>query len=127
MAGEIVRAMFKRWIHVEGARVPDRALKNSCPGLRNTLMVDLAEELRDHGVQVDVYAPWAFSDEARGKYGLELIASPRATAYYGIILAITHDAFRAASAGALRSYGRDGGGISNMKCVLACENCDQRL
>ena len=43
-----------------GARVLILGLtfKENCPDLRNTRVLDVVTELRDHGVQVDVHDPW---------------------------------------------------------------------
>jgi UDP-N-acetyl-D-galactosamine dehydrogenase len=81
-------------------------------------------ELRDYGVQVDVHDPWADTDEARHEYGLDLIGAPEAGAYDGIVLAVAHDAFHAAGPGALRSYGREGAVLCDLKSVFARNESD---
>ena len=129
VAGQMVKAMLKRRIHVDGARVLVLGLtfKENCPDLRNTRVVDVVEELRDYGVQVDIHDPWADAAEAKHEYGLDLIGTPEAGAYDGIVLAVAHDAFRAAGPEALRHYGRDGGVFCDLKSVFACDDSDLRL
>jgi UDP-N-acetyl-D-galactosamine dehydrogenase len=125
-AGQLVKVMLKRRIHVNGARVLVLGLtfKENCPDLRNTRVVDLVEELRDYGVQVDVHDPWADAEEAQHEYGLGLISTPEAGAYDGIVLAVAHDAFRAAGPEALRRYG---GVFCDLKSVFARDDSDLRL
>lgn len=129
VANQLVKAMLKRRIHVEGARVLVLGLtfKENCPDLRNTRVVDVVAELRDHGVHVDVHDPWADPQEARHEYGLDLIAEPDAAAYDGIVLAVAHDGFRLAGAKALRRYGRDASVFCDLKSVFEPACSDVRL
>ncbi|MBF9149658.1 Vi polysaccharide biosynthesis UDP-N-acetylglucosamine C-6 dehydrogenase TviB [Novosphingobium jiangmenense] len=129
VAGQMVKAMLKRRIHVDGARVLVLGLtfKENCPDLRNTRVVDVVEELRDYGMQVDVHDPWAGPEEARAEYGLDLIGTPEPGAYDGIVLAVAHDAFIATGAEALRSYGRKGSVFCDLKSVFRPDHSDLRL
>jgi len=129
VAGQMVKAMLKRRIHVDGARVLVLGLtfKENCPDLRNTRVVDVVEELRDFGCSVDVHDPWADAEEARHEYGLDLIGTPDTCAYDGVVLAVAHDVFRAAGPATLRSYGRDSGVFFDLKSVFAREDSDLRL
>lgn len=129
VAGLLVKAMLKRRIHVDGARVLILGLtfKENCPDLRNTRVVDVVSELRDYGVQVDVHDPWADTAEARHEYGLELVADPGAGQYDGIILAVAHETYRDKGAAALRAYGRDGHVFCDLKSLFAPNESDLRL
>lgn len=129
VAGQMIKAMLKRRIHVNGARVLVLGLtfKENCPDLRNTRVIDVVEELRDYGVLVDVHDPWADPEEARTEYGLDLVSAPEKGIYDGIFLAVAHDAFREAGASALRIYGSDRVVFCDLKSVLAREDSDLRL
>jgi len=129
VAGQMVKAMLKRRIHVDGARVLVLGLtfKENCPDLRNTRVVNVVQELRDYGVHVDVHDPWANPEEARQEYGLDLVAEPEAATYNGIVLAVAHDAFREKGAEALRRYGRDAAVFCDLKSVFAPQDSDLRL
>ena len=129
VAGQLVKAMLKRRIHVDGARVLVLGLtfKENCPDLRNTRVVDVVDELQDYGVQVDLHDPWTDTDAAQHEYGLDLIGTPEAGAYDGVLLAVAHDTFRAAGPEALRSYGREGAVFCDLKSVFARDDSDLRL
>lgn len=129
VASQMVKAVLKRRIHVNGARVLILGLtfKENCPDLRNTRVVDVVAELRDYGVQVDVHDPWADALEARSEYGLELIETPAPGSYDGIVLAVAHDAFRAAGAARLRSYGQRDAVFCDLKSVFDRDDSDMRL
>jgi UDP-N-acetyl-D-glucosamine/UDP-N-acetyl-D-galactosamine dehydrogenase len=129
VAGQLVKAMLRRRIHVDGSRVLVMGLtfKEDCPDLRNTRVVDVVSELRDYGVQVEVHDPWADPSAAYEEYGLALTTAPEPGAYDGIILAVAHGAYRAMGAGALRSFGRAVHVLYDLKHVLAGSESDLRL
>lgn len=129
VAEQMVKAMLKKRIQVEGARVlmMGLAFKENCPDLRNTRVVDVVTELQDYGVQVDVHDPWVDAEEARAEYGIELIGAPEPDAYEGIVLAVAHDCFRETGSSALRAYGRTGHVFCDMKGAFAPDQSDQRL
>lgn len=129
VAGQMVKAMLKRRLQVDGARVLVLGLtfKEDCPDLRNTRVVDVIAELQEFGVLVDVHDPLADPDEASREYGLDLIAEPQAGSYDGIVLAVAHEAYRDAGADAIRSYGREESVFCDLKSVFEKYESDLRL
>ncbi len=129
VAGQMVKAMLKRRIQVDGARVLVLGLtfKENCPDLRNTRVVDVMAELQEYGVQVEVHDPWADAQEARAEYGIDLIGRPEASAYDGILLAVAHDVFRDLGQKAIRAMGRDQHVLFDLKNLLAPDDSDLRL
>ncbi|MDG2003514.1 MAG: Vi polysaccharide biosynthesis UDP-N-acetylglucosamine C-6 dehydrogenase TviB [Novosphingobium sp.] len=88
VAEQLVKAMLKQRIQVNGARVLIMGLtfKENCPDLRNTRVIDVITELESFGVSVDVYDPWADAAEAEHEYGLDLIDTPDKGAYDGVTI-----------------------------------------
>ena len=88
VAGQLVKAMLKRRLQVDGARVLILGLtfKENCPDLRNTRVIDVIAELREYGVHVDVHDPWVDAAEASRNMGWTLITTPEPRAYDGVIL-----------------------------------------
>lgn len=129
VAGQMIKAMLKRRIQVNGARVLVLGLtfKENCPDLRNTRVVDVVAELREYGAVVDVHDPWADAGDAKAAYGLDLIAEPEEGAYDGIILAVAHDAYRTAGAAHLRGFGSAQHLFCDMKSVFGKDESDLRL
>ncbi len=129
VASQMVKAMLKRRIQVNGARVlvMGLAFKENCPDLRNTRVIDLIRELQDYGATVDVHDPWVKPDEARHEYGLTLTATPEAGRYDGIVLAVAHRQFRDMGAAALHALGREVHVVYDLKYLLAPEQSDLRL
>ncbi|MGF2948867.1 Vi polysaccharide biosynthesis UDP-N-acetylglucosamine C-6 dehydrogenase TviB [Microbacterium alcoholitolerans] len=129
VASQLVKRMTKDRIAVSGARVLVLGLtfKENTPDLRNSRVVDIIEELRDYGTQVDVHDPWADPAQAEVEYGLTLVDSPEAGVYDAIVLAVAHRQFREAGADALRQYGRDPHILYDLKHGLPRAEADLRL
>jgi UDP-N-acetyl-D-galactosamine dehydrogenase len=129
VVSQLVKAMTKRRIHVQGARVlvMGLAFKENCPDLRNTRVVDILRELREYGVEADVYDPWVEPEEARSEYGITPVAAPAAGAYDGIVLAVAHRQFAELGAARIRAYGKPQHVLYDLKYVLQPEESDLRL
>jgi UDP-N-acetyl-D-glucosamine/UDP-N-acetyl-D-galactosamine dehydrogenase len=129
VASQLIKAMLKRRVQVDGARVLILGLtfKENCPDLRNTRVVDVVAELLDYGVYVDVHDPWVDEVNVQQEYGLALITTPEPGAYDGVILAVAHDSYREAGAAVLRGYGRPDHVFCDLKSVFARDESDLRL
>ena len=129
VVSQLVKAMLKRRIQVEGARVLVMGLtfKENCPDIRNTRVVDIIRELADYNASTDVFDPWVEASEARREYGIAIVGEPQAGAYDAIILAVAHDQFRTMGADEIRKLGKDGHVLYDLKYVLSAEEADVRL
>lgn len=129
VAEQMVKAMLKRRIQVNGARVLVMGLtfKENCPDLRNTRVVDVVSELQQYGVAVDIYDPWADVAEAHEEYGVNLITTPKAGDYDGIVIAVAHQQFAKLGVEAIRAMGRADHILYDLKNILAKGESDLRL
>jgi UDP-N-acetyl-D-galactosamine dehydrogenase len=129
VASQMVKAMLRKRIHIEGARVLVLGLtfKENCPDLRNSRVVDVIEELREFGVQIDVYDPLVPVEEARNEYGLIPILSPKNGTYDGIIIAVAHREFSRLGSAAIRAWGKAEHVLYDLKHVFSCNESDIRL
>jgi UDP-N-acetyl-D-galactosamine dehydrogenase len=129
VVSQLVKAMTKRRIHVQGARVlvMGLAFKENCPDLRNTRIVDIVRELREYHVDVDVYDPWVDPDEAVHEYGITPVAEPRPGEYDGIVLAVAHRQFAEMGAARVHAYGKADHVLYDLKYVLRPDESDLRL
>lgn len=128
IAGEIVKLLIHRHIAVSGARVLVLGLtfKENCPDLRNTRVIDIVEELKSFGVEVVVHDPWADPEEAQAEYGIPLEPVPGSD-YDAIVLAVAHRQFIEMGAERIRSFGREGAVLYDIKSVLPKAAVDRRL
>jgi len=129
VAGQLVKAMLKKRIQVNGARVLVLGLtfKENCPDLRNTRVIDVVNELLEFGVDVDVYDPWVNPDDARAEYEIELLERPKAGVYDGVVIAVAHDLFRQQGAEIIRGFGKDRHVLYDLKNLLEADESDLRL
>jgi UDP-N-acetyl-D-galactosamine dehydrogenase len=129
VVSQLVKAMTKRRIHVQGARVlvMGLAFKENCPDLRNTRVVDIVKELGDYNVDVDVYDPWVEPEEAVHEYGLTPVAKPEEGKYDAVILAVAHNQFKALGAEGIRKLGKPQHILYDLKYVLSPAESDLRL
>lgn len=129
VVAQLVKAMTRRRIHVDGARVLVMGLtfKENCPDLRNTRVIDIVAELRDYHCDVDVFDPWVTVEEAEHEYGITPIATPTAGKYDAIILAVAHQQFKTMGAQAIRVLGKPNAVLYDLKYVLNASEADLRL
>jgi UDP-N-acetyl-D-galactosamine dehydrogenase len=66
--------------------------KENCPDIRNSRVVDVIEELKSFGANVDVYDPHADLEEVKHEYGFSLIPSLNKK-YHAVVLAVSHTEF----------------------------------
>ncbi len=129
VVSQLVKAMLKRRITVEGARVLVMGLtfKENCPDLRNTRIVDIVKELGEYNIQADVYDPWVDVAEAQHEYGLTPIDAPKQGFYDAIIVGVAHEQFKEMGEPAIRALGRDEHVLYDLKYVLPRGSADLRL
>lgn len=129
IASQLVKAMLRKRIPVEGSRVLVMGLtfKENCPDLRNTKVVDIIHELIEYGIRAECYDPWANVQEAQHEYGITPIAAPDAGQYDGIVLAVAHKQFIEKGAEAIRGLGKRSHVLYDLKYILPIESSDIRL
>ncbi|MDU9033937.1 Vi polysaccharide biosynthesis UDP-N-acetylglucosamine C-6 dehydrogenase TviB [Pseudomonas corrugata] len=129
VVSQLVKAMVKRRIHVDGARVLIMGLtfKENCPDLRNTRVIDIISELADYNIVVDVFDPWAAAEEAEHEYGIKLLSTPAPDLYDAIVLAVAHSQFADMGPRHIRSLGKANHVLYDLKYLLDNDESDIRL
>jgi UDP-N-acetyl-D-galactosamine dehydrogenase len=129
VVSQLVKAMTKKRIQVEGAKVLVMGLtfKENCPDLRNTRVIDIVAELKDYNCDVDVFDPWAIAEEAQHEYDITPIEVPQSGVYDAIILAVAHHQFKDMGGTAIRTFGKSSAVLYDLKYVLSKQESDLRL
>lgn len=129
VANQLIKAMIKRRILIEGARILVMGLtfKENCPDLRNTRVVDIVAELQDYNCRVDVYDPWVSVTEAEDEYGITPTKQPKLETYDGIVLAVAHRQFKAMGVDAVRALGTQNHILYDLKYLFPADATDIRL
>lgn len=129
VVAQLVKAMTRNRIHVEGARVlvMGFSFKENCPDLRNTRVVDVVRELEEYHVQVDVFDPWIDKQEAMDEHQIHPVQAPEQGAYDAIILAVAHRQFIEMGISSIRALGRPEHVLYDLKYIFPAEHTDLRL
>lgn len=98
VANKVIKLMIQKGHKIEGSKVLVLGItfKENCPDIRNSRVIDVVRELKDFGCQVDIYDPWADSQEVKHEYNLGLIQHSQLNLqnYDAVVLAVAHDEFR---------------------------------
>jgi UDP-N-acetyl-D-galactosamine dehydrogenase len=127
VAGEVVKLLLKAGKPVKGAKALMLGItfKENCPDIRNTRAIDISNELQTYGMQVDIYDPWANTEEVKLEYGIEILTQyPEKDGYQAIILAVAHNEFREIN---MKIHKQNGVIIYDVKGILPKEMVDSRL
>ena len=129
VASQLVKAMLKKRIHVDGSRVLVMGLtfKENCPDLRNTKVVDIVRELAEFGARVDCYDPWIDPEEAGREYNIVPVPELTDGEYDAVILAVAHRQFAEMGADRIRALCKPDHVIYDLKYILPKEASDLRL
>jgi UDP-N-acetyl-D-galactosamine dehydrogenase len=124
VAGQLVRLMLSKRVHVTDARVlvMGLAFKENCPDTRNSRVVDIITELQSYHVDVDVYDPWV--DRSASSL---LIEAPAANTYDAIMIAVAHQQFVALGIEGIRAFGKSKVVIYDVKHLFAADQVDGSL
>lgn len=94
IAKKLVKKMISQGKNILGCRVLVMGVtfKENVSDIRNSKVVDIINELKDYGVNVDVVDPYADSEEVNVEYGIELQSEDR-NDYDAIVLAVSHNQY----------------------------------
>ena len=95
VASKVVKLMIQKGQKINGSRalILGITFKENCPDIRNSKVIDIYNELKQYGIQVDVYDPHANSDEVHDEFGITLIPNLQAN-YNAIIISVAHNEFK---------------------------------
>jgi len=129
VVSQLVKAMTKRGITVSGARVliMGLAFKENCPDIRNTRVVDIVAELKDHNCNVDIYDPWVSEQDAKHEYGLTMIAELKQGQYDAIVISVAHQQFKEMGQAEIRALGKAVNILYDLKYLFKADESDLRL
>ena len=96
VAENTVKLLIKAGKAVKGSKVLilGFTFKENISDIRNTRVIDIYNELKEYGIEIDVYDPYAYPDEVREEYGIDLIKDLSSKNLYdGIVIAVKHKLF----------------------------------
>jgi UDP-N-acetyl-D-galactosamine dehydrogenase len=95
VASQVVKLMIKKGIPVNNSSLLMLGItfKENCPDVRNTKIVDVIAALKDYGITVHIYDPWANPTEVQHEYGLKTTLTPPDTKFDAVVLGVSHAEF----------------------------------
>lgn len=95
VASKVVKLMIQKGQKINGSKalVLGITFKENCPDIRNSKVIDIYTELKQYGINVDVYDPHANADDVHEEFGIHLINSI-SNKYDSIILSVSHSEFK---------------------------------
>ncbi len=110
VAKEVVKLMIKKGMNIKDAELLLLGItfKENCPDVRNTKVVDVISALKDFGLKVSIYDPWADPKEVMHEYGLTITNTLPAQKFDAVVLGVSHNEF----------LELDLGSISKNTCVV---------
>ena len=85
--------------------------KENVPDIRNTRVVDIANELKEFGITVQLHDPMADGEMLKHEYGLTLTALDRLQPADAVVLSVAHNAYRDGGWGLVRPLLKPNGGF----------------
>lgn len=127
VADKVVKLMIHKGHKIKGAKIliMGFTFKENCPDVRNTRVVDIYQELLSFGLDVEIYDPWADTQEVKHEYGLNIINQLKQDQQYdGIVVAVAHDEFLTVD---FKKLKKENAVIFDTKSCLKRELVDGRL
>lgn len=127
VADQVVKHMVKRDLRIKGAKVLVMGItfKENCPDIRNTRVIDIIQALRDYNMEVDIFDPWASTEEVKYEYNLDIKSENELNAPYdAVVLAVAHKEFLSMDLSKLRNGHSV---LYDVKSILPVEMVDGRL
>ena len=96
VASEVIKLMIGNDLRIKDAKVLILGVtfKENCPDVRNTRVVDVVHALKDYGLNVDIYDPWANEEEVFVEYRLKSVQKLPQEKYDAIVLTVAHNEFK---------------------------------
>lgn len=126
VAGEVVKLMIKKGHRISDTKVLVLGItfKENCPDIRNSRVIDVIEELKSYGCNVDVYDPWADAYEVKEEYNVDLVNNVQTGTYEAVVLAVAHNEFKELDVVSLKN---NAGIIFDIKAIVDKSLVDGRL
>lgn len=95
VAKQVLKLMIEKGLNIKDSEVLVLGItfKENCPDVRNTKVVDVIKALKDYGMKVSIYDPWADPKEVKHEYGLEVINTTPNKQFDVLVLGVSHTEF----------------------------------
>lgn len=111
IARECIRGLLRRKGQSGTVTVLGMTFKENVPDIRNSRVIDIVQELRDFGIDVQIADPLADSSAVEEEYGIALTALEALRPADAVVLAVAHEPYVAGGWRMIQRLLRDGEGL----------------
>ena len=91
------------------------------------VLIDIIEELKTYGCNVDIYDPWVDSKEVMKSFDISPVQSLKKKSYDGVIIAVAHKEFLKMGINNIKSLCKPSNVIYDLKHIFDKSEVDLRL
>ena len=126
VAAEIVKLMIAKDVRVKDSEVLVLGItfKENCPDVRNTKVIDVVSALKEYGVNITIFDPWADEEEVLHEYDLVSKKQLPSGTFDSVVLAVAHQEFLSLD---LESLTKDKSVVYDVKNILVKSKKDGGL
>jgi UDP-N-acetyl-D-galactosamine dehydrogenase len=129
VSSNFVLEMNKKDISVKGSNILIMGLtfKENCADIRNSGIENVIKELNKYGCNVDLYDPWANSNEINEIYDKYPNTNLTNNSYDGVIIAVRHEIFKNMGIKKIKNLCKKKCIIYDLKYLFSKHDVDMRL
>ena len=130
IATSLIKEMIKKDMKIQGAKVTVLGLtfKENVPDLRNSRVIDVIDELKEFGVEVQVTDAHAEKEDAIREYGIELMDYENLQPADAVIFAVPHQEYVDKGWSQFEGLLKEGSGVVvDIKSKLVKEECPENV
>ncbi|WP_339147901.1 MULTISPECIES: nucleotide sugar dehydrogenase [unclassified Sutcliffiella] len=130
IATSLIKEMIKKDMKVQGAKVTVLGLtfKENVPDLRNSRVIDVIDELKEFGVEVQVTDTHAEKEDAIREYGIELVDYENLQPADAVVFAVPHQEYVNKGWSQFAELLKGSSGVVvDIKSKLAKEECPENV
>ncbi len=129
VASQLVSSMKKKEIEIKNSRILIMGLtfKENCADIRNSGVKILFNSLKKHNCILDLYDPWANSNDIKTVYDIDPIRTLKENTYDGLLITVAHDKFKSLGENYIRNLCKENSVIYDLKNLFKSNKIDLRL
>ena len=130
IAQSLIKKLIQDNVSIAEGRVTVLGLssKEDVPDLRNSKVVDIVQELREYGIEIQLADPYASKEDAASHYNMDLLTHQQLKPAHAVILAVPHKPYKEAGWKQFEGLLIDQEGIVfDIKCILDPKKKPERI
>ena len=129
VASELIKELTKKKITISDSKILIMGLtfKENCADIRNSGVKSVIDVLKKNNCNLDLYDPWADSEEIKKIYGIVPKSKLSDNLYDGIVIAVAHEKFKKIGYAQISNYCKKNHVIYDLKYIFSKDKDTLRL